>query len=86
MQRHFDYGWDNGELSMEKVSLTKEEEDSLLRITDIAFREMGERTRIASGDDQFYVNAMYNDLKQNKNMNTLVRIVFMLCKQFHKKT
>ena len=66
---------------MEKKPLTKYEEKVLKEIREIAFREMGERTRIASGDDNFYVEGLYNGLKKDKNSQVLVRIVFKLCKQ-----
>ena len=80
-KRLFKYGWENGKLIMEKNPLTKEEEKMLKEIKEIAFREMGERTRIASGDDQFYVDGLYNKLKKDNNSNILVEVVFKLCKQ-----
>jgi len=77
----FAYGWDNGKLAMEKTPLTEEEVDLLRRITEVAFWEMGERTRGGSGDDQWYVDSMIEHLKKDKNMEILVRIVFLLCRQ-----
>jgi hypothetical protein len=77
----FVYGWDNGELAMEKTPLTSEETELLNQITEVAFREMGERTRGGSGDDQWYVDSMYEHLKKDINSNMLVKIVFLLCKQ-----
>lgn len=85
-KRLFEYGWSNGRLDMEKKSLTKEEEELLKEIKEIAFREMGERTRIASGDDQFYVDGLYNQLKKDNNSQILVKIVFRLCKQAYNQT
>lgn len=78
---HFESGWNNGKLAMESKPLTKEEEKLLANITETAFREMGERTRIASGDDQFYVDGLYEQLKKDKNSQILVKIVFLLCRQ-----
>ncbi len=77
----FEYGWSNGKLDMEKTPLTKEEEELLKEIKEIAFREMGERTRIGSGDDNAYVEGLYDELKKDKNSQILVEIVFKLCKQ-----
>lgn len=82
-EEKFQYGWSNGQLVMEKKSLTEHEEKLLKEIEDIAFREMGERTRVASGDDQVYVNGLYNKLKKDNNSQILVRIVFRLCKQHY---
>ena len=80
-KRLFDYGWENGKLVMEKKPLTKKEEELLQEIKEIAFKEMGERTRAGSGDDQAYVDRLYNELKKDKNSQILVEIVFKLCKQ-----
>ena len=84
-KRLFEYGWENGNLVMERNKLTKKEEGLLQEIQEIAFREMGERTRIASGDDQVYVEGLYNQLKKDKNSQILVRVVFRLCKQANTK-
>ena len=81
MEPNFIYGWSGGKLLMNETPLTKEEEKLLFKITDISFREMGERTRRASGDDQGYVDGLYNKLKGDKNSQILVEIVFKLCKQ-----
>jgi len=78
MEQNFKYGWSDGKLLMNEIPLTNEEEELLIKITDIAFREMGERTRIASGDDQVYVEGLYNQLKKDKNSQILVEIVFKL--------
>ena len=72
----FEYGWENGKLIMEENPLTKEEEELLQEIKEIAFREMGERTRIGSGDDNAYVDGLYNKLKKDNNSKILVKIVF----------
>ena len=77
----FEYGWENGKLLMEKIPLSKEDIDLLNSIMDIAFIEMGERTRMGSGDDQYYADGLYNKLKQDNNSKILVEIVFRLCKQ-----
>lgn len=78
----FEYGWSNGKLLMEQEPLIQSEEELLKEIKELAFREMGERTRAGSGDDQAYVNSMYDELKKDMNSNLLVsRIVFRLCKQ-----
>jgi len=79
--RKWKYGWSNGKQNMEIKSLSKKEEELLQEITEIAFREMGERTRAGSGDDQAYVDGLYNDLMKDNNSKVLVRIVFRLCKQ-----
>ena len=68
----FEYGWENGKLLMEKTPLSKEDIDLLNEIIDIAFIEMGERTRMGSGDDQAYVDGLYNKLKQDNNSKILV--------------
>ena len=78
---NFEYGWGNGKLKMEEVVLTPEETKLLEDITEIAFREMGERTRAGSGDDQAYVEGLYEEMKKVKNNSILVRIVFLLCRQ-----
>lgn len=84
MELNFKYGWSDGKLLMNETPLTKEEKELLTKITDIAFQEMGERTRRGSGDDQCYVDELYNQLKKDNNSKILVEIVFKLCKQINK--
>jgi len=78
----FHYGWSDGKLVMEETPLTEKQEKLLKEITEVAFREMGERTRMASGDDNYYVEGLYNQLKKDKNMEILVRIVFRLVRKY----
>jgi hypothetical protein len=78
---NYEYGWWNGKLKMDEKPLTKKEEAILKKMTEIAFREMGERTRMGSGDDQAYVDGLYEQLKKDNNSKILVEIVFKLCKQ-----
>ena len=84
-EHNFIYGWSDGKLLMDEVPLTKEDEELLIKIQDIAFREMGERTRIGSGDDNAYVDGLYNELIKDNNSKILVEIVFKLCKQVASK-
>ena len=79
--KKFEYGWENGKLLMEKTPLSKEDTKLLNQIMDVSFIEMSERTRMGSGDDQAYVDVLYNMLKQDNNSKILVEIVFRLCKQ-----
>ena len=81
MERNWIYGWMNGKLLMEEKKLTEKDKSLLSEIREIAFKEMGERTRAGSGDDQAYVDGLYNQLKKDKNSQILVEIVFRLCKQ-----
>ena len=85
MKKIFEYGWENGELLMDKQVLSKEDTELLNKIKEIAFLEMGERTRGGSGDDQAYVDGLYNQLKKDNNSKILVEIVFKLCKQANEK-
>ena len=80
-EQRFEYGWSGGKLLMNKIPLTKKEKELLTEITKIAFKEMGERTRIGSVDDESYVYDIYNQLKKDNDAKILVEIVFKLCKQ-----
>jgi hypothetical protein len=75
------YGWKDGKLEMEQPPLPVDEEELLKELTDIAFKEIAERTRTGSGDDQAYVNSMYDHLNQDGEARALVRVTFLLCKQ-----
>jgi len=59
---------------MEEQPLTPEETTLLAQVTNLAFREMGERTRAGSGDDQAYVDEEYARLQNDPDAQRLVRI------------
>lgn len=76
-----EYGWRDGKLILEAEPLTAYEVAALEEITECAFHEMAERTRGGSGDDQFYVDDAYKQMKANKNYAILVEVVYRLLKQ-----
>jgi len=83
-ERLNDFEWQKNriaelEADIKRLKL-KREKELLEKIKEIAFREMGERTRRGSGDDQAYVDGIYEQLKEDNNSNILVEIVFRLCK------
>jgi len=85
MKKNWNYGWDNGRLVLEK-GLMKKDEKLIKEITDVAFKEMGERTRMGSGDDQVYVDGLYDKLRTDNTSIMLVRVVCLLCKQLEKES
>lgn len=74
----FKFGWDNGKLEIEKKPLSKKAQKLLDEIKETTYCEMGERTRRGSGDDQTYVDGMYEQIKKDRSSNLIIEIVFRL--------